>query len=62
MREWWLSSRRMTIWVKTRNGKIIDSAPIARKFRGQHLSNLARWMDRQGGFKYRRLRRNSNEK
>jgi hypothetical protein len=52
----WLSSKKMTIGVDTdEKGIIIDSAPIVRKFRGQHIKNLVSWMRRQGGFKAKRI-------
>lgn len=46
---WWFSNDRMTFGVTT-NGEhiIIDAAPIARKFIGQPLTNLAKWMKRMG--------------
>lgn len=51
--EWWLSSKRMTIGVVTdQQGVIVETAPIARKFVGQRLSNLVRWMKKQGGFRW----------
>lgn len=44
---WWLSNERMTFKVTTNGEHIItDAAPIARKFVGQPLTNLARWMQR----------------
>lgn len=46
---WRLSNNRMT--VKVTIGKdqyIIDAAPIIRRFRGQPLRNLIRWMQRMG--------------
>jgi len=39
----------MTVWVKTENETITDSAPVVKRFIGQPLRNLARWMSRQGG-------------
>jgi hypothetical protein len=38
----------MTLTVVVRDGKIVTSAPIARRFVGQHLTHLLRWMERQG--------------
>ena len=56
MTEWWFSSEKMTVWVKTgKHGIIIDGAPIIKKFSGQPLENLERWMKRQGGFKKEKL-------
>jgi hypothetical protein len=42
----------MTVGVDTdRKGIIIDSAPIVKVFRGQHINKLIKWMKKQGGFK-----------
>ena len=42
---YWFSNRRMTVSVDVDADKIItDAAPIARKFVGQPLRNLAIWM------------------
>jgi len=49
MTVWWLSSPRMTVTVKTDKWtEIVDAAPIVRKFVGQHLNDLVRWMKKQG--------------
>lgn len=49
---YWVSSGRMTFEVSVDERNIIrDTAPIGRKFIGQPLDNLARWMKRQGGFR-----------
>ena len=54
--EWWLSSNRMTISVSVdRNETIVDAAPIVRKFIGQPLQNLIRWMGHQGGLRIEKL-------
>ncbi len=47
----WLSSVKMTIYVRTDSGTVVHAAPIARKFIGQPYGNLIRWMQKQGGFK-----------
>lgn len=49
----WLSSNYMTVGVAVDpdTGKIIDAAPIVRKFVGQPLRNLINWMSRQGGLR-----------
>jgi hypothetical protein len=39
-REWWVSCPAFTVWVKTAGGagsKIIDGAPIIRKWIGQNF-------------------------
>lgn len=48
---WWVSNRAMTFLVWTVNNKIIDTAPIGKKFIGQHLVKLLKWMKKQGGLK-----------
>ena len=46
---WWVSSPRMTIWVQVNlMGKIVDGAPIIKRFKNQPLINLIRWMRKQG--------------
>jgi hypothetical protein len=53
---YWLSSNRMTVGVEVDEDDIIeDTPPIVRKFRGQPLANLARWMGWQGGFRMQKL-------
>jgi hypothetical protein len=49
---WWLSNSRMTVRVRTDdNHVIVETAPIVRKFRGQPLENLTRWLRRMGDTK-----------
>jgi hypothetical protein len=49
MKEYVVCCPRMAVWVKTNmKGKIHDSAPITRKFIGQHLFNLRDWMKKWG--------------
>lgn len=48
--DWQLSSLKMTVWVQTEDGAIVDTAPVVRRFIGQPLRNLASWMQQQGGF------------
>lgn len=52
---YWLSSSRMTVGVKVENGIIVDAAPIVRKFVGQPVDNLKRWMNKQSGFKMEKI-------
>ena len=42
-RDWWVSCPQFTVWARTSNGIILDSAPIVRRFIGQPLTNLIRW-------------------
>lgn len=49
---YWLSSFKMTVSADVdEKGIITRTAPITRKFEGQHISNLIGWMKKQGGFK-----------
>ncbi len=41
---YYLSSPRMTVEVKVRDGLIVWTAPVVWRFRGQPLVNLTRWM------------------
>jgi hypothetical protein len=40
-----LSNERFTVMATERNGKIIDAAPLIRKFVGQPMQNLIAWMN-----------------
>ena len=53
--EWWMSSERITCWVKTEGHRIVAAAPILRGFIGQPMSNLEAWMRCQGGFRKERI-------
>ena len=54
----WLSSEKMTVLVDTNaEGKITKAAPVVNTFVGQHINNLVKWMKKQGGFKYKQLRK-----
>lgn len=50
MKHMWLSSKRMTVLADVQDGLVVKAAPVVRKFIGQPLVNLVRWMKRQGGF------------
>jgi hypothetical protein len=52
MKWYWLSSNKMTISADVEKGVIIETAPVARKFVGQPIQNLIRWMRKQGGFRF----------
>ena len=47
----YLSTERMTVLVESEAGVITNAPPIVRKFVGQRLSALERWMRKQPGFK-----------
>ena len=59
IRRWYLSSRVMTVYVETEGEEnVIEyTATITKRFTGQPLRNLVRWMKKQGGFKYKELTR-----
>lgn len=56
MRTLWLSSQRMTVIAYLdERGIIVRTAPVTRKFVGQHVSHLELWMGRQGNLRIARL-------
>lgn len=55
MKCYWLSSKKMTVLVDVQDGRITEAAPVVRKFIGQPLQNLIRWMRRQGGLRIEEL-------
>lgn len=44
MMEFWVSSKRGTCWVQTKNDVIVDTASLWRKFIGQDFDALLRWL------------------
>lgn len=47
---------RMTVYVATDyTGRILETAPITRKFINQPIGNLERWMRSMGGFRSERI-------
>ncbi len=48
--EFWFSTFRMTVWVRVRDGRVVDCAPVVRKFIGQPAKNLVNWLRQHGGF------------
>lgn len=55
MKEYWLSCRKFTAWIRVDDGVIVDSASIVRKFKGQPLENLKKWSSKFGGFRMEEL-------
>ncbi len=55
--DWWISTDKMAMWVRTSLGVIVDCAPIIQHFRGQRFSNLLRWITKQKGFTIKKLRK-----
>lgn len=55
MKCYWLSSKKMTVLVEVQDGRIIQAAPVVRKFIGQPVQNLIRWMRKQGGLRIEEL-------
>lgn len=52
MSEWvYLSTEGMTITVRTEDGIIVEGPPIVKKFMGQPLRNLMRWLGNQAGLR-----------
>lgn len=53
---YWLSSESMTVGVEVNEkGTITSTPPIVRKFIGQPLKNLVKWMMKQKGFTWRKM-------
>ncbi len=53
---WSFSTSRMTVGVTVREGRVLDTPPVVAKFRGQPVSNLRRWMQKQPGYLEKRLK------
>jgi hypothetical protein len=41
---YWLTNKYMTIGVRVENDVIVETPPVIKRFRGQHLANLIGWM------------------
>lgn len=51
-----LSSKRMTVAVDVDEQSIIrEAAPVVRRFLGQPLAHLVRWMQQQGEFEMQQV-------
>lgn len=52
----WLSCPKFTVFVEVgERGIITDCAPVVRRFKGQHLNDLRRWLRRFGELDMHRL-------
>jgi len=53
-RRWWFSCEAFTCLVVSNEDNLVTvkSAPIVRRFVGQHIKNLANWCRRLGGFEW----------
>jgi hypothetical protein len=50
-RKYWISCNKFTVQITCdRTGRIIEAAPIVRKFIGQYYTRLTRWASGFGGF------------
>jgi len=58
---WWLSCKKMTFGVQTKDGIIVYGAPIVKKFRGQPLDNLIRWMKKFDGFQITEMKNDKDK-
>lgn len=57
MPSYWLSCKKFTVQVEVDdNGIITEGAPIVKKFVGQPIVNLTRWMNDLGGFRFNKLK------
>lgn len=48
---WWMSCKKMTVKVITKQNSIVGGAPIINRFVGQPRENLQRWMKKFGNYK-----------
>jgi hypothetical protein len=48
----WISTNKMTVLAVSQGGYLVDGPPIIRKFIGQPMDNLMKWMKKQDGFKW----------
>lgn len=46
----WMSTERMTVQVRVEDGVVVSTPPIVRKFVGQPIENLQRWLSKQPGY------------
>lgn len=52
---WWVSCKKMTILVVSKDGIITGGAPIINKFIGQPLRNLKKWLEPMGDLKIEKV-------
>jgi len=54
MRHWWFSCKVFTCLVVSDGENLVtrESAPIVRRFTGQHIKNLADWCRKLGNFRW----------
>ena len=58
MRTFCFSSTELTVLVECDEQNLITkTAPVTKRFLGQHIKNLADWMRKHGGFQYTELKR-----
>jgi hypothetical protein len=52
VKQFWFSCHKFTVLVVCDDrGIITDTAPVARKFIGQHFDNLWKWGEKLGGLR-----------
>lgn len=51
----YLSSKRMTVAVRSKAGVVCEAPPIVRRFIGQPLGDLMGWMSKQPGFRWEEM-------
>jgi hypothetical protein len=57
MKTYWMSSKKMTIYVDIdRDGIILEGSPIVKRFFGQKMDRLTSWMRAQGGFQMEEIK------
>ena len=40
MIDWWVSCKVFTCWIRTKEGRVVDGAPIIRRWIGQSFEKL----------------------
>lgn len=59
---WWASCNKFTVFVEVdENKRIVDTAPVVRRFIGQSFDNLLRWFAGFGGLRYEEIGEGINE-
>ena len=53
---YWLSTEKLTVRVATNEeGRLVETAPVVRRFKGQHIDNLRSWLKTFPGYQEQRL-------
>ena len=56
MKTYWVSCSKMTVMVEVDNkGRVVDAAPVVRRFIGQPFRNLTLWFKKLGGLRCKQI-------